>query len=321
MGRLDIAMKELMNDYNVFADAFNFRRAEGHKILSSSLREMDPSAYVSDVMGGVFSSQSSDIARKLVVRGDESRTCALLLLENQFHSDRLMPFRYLYAAAMHWRRVVLETNRLHKKANDLKDLNDFLSGFGPNDFLPRLYMMVLYAGKEPWKGPLRLAELLDRTDADSGLYEPDCRLNIISLAELSEAEIGRFQTNEMKVMATAVRLQDDLKRLEEVSRTDPAFRSVDRELYNVVKISTGFDLPIPQQPKGNNMSTAIEEYKKSVKQEAIEEYKQNVKDERDTQIVTNMLHENMSISVIEKVTNMPHEQIIQIAKANNIPLP
>ena len=65
------------------------------------------------------------------------------------------------------------------------------------------------------------------------------------------------------------------------------------------------------------MSTAIEEYKKSV----IEEYKQNVKDERDTQIVTNMLHENMSISVIEKVTNMPQEQIIQIAKANNIPLP
>ena len=54
---------------------------------------------------------------------------------------------------------------------------------------------------------------------------------------------------------------------------------------------------------------------------AIEEYKKSVKDERDTQIVTNMLQENMSISVIEKVTNMPHEQIIQIAKANNIPLP
>ncbi len=124
----------------------------------------------------------------------------------------------------------------------------------------------------------------------------------------------------MKVMATAVRLQDDLRKLEEVSRTDPAFRSVDRELYDVVKISTGFDLPTPIQPKGNNMSTAIEEYKKSVKQEAIEEYKQNVKDESRNEIVTNMLHENMSISVIEKVTNMPQEQILQIAKANNIPL-
>ena len=317
MGTLDIAMKELMNDYDVFADAFNFRRAEGRKILPASLREMDPSAYMSDVLGGVSATQSSDIARKLVVRGDESRTCALLLLENQFRSDRLMPFRCLYAAAMHWRRLVIATDRLHKKANNLKDPNDFLSGFGPDDFLPRLYMMVLYAGKEPWKGPLRLAELLDRTDAGSGLYEPDCRLNIISLAELSEAEVGRFQTNEMKVMATAVRLQDDLKKLEEVSRTDPAFRSVDRELYNVVKISTGFDLPIPQQSKGNNMSTAIEEYKKSV----IEEYKQNVKDERDTQIVTNMLKKKYSLAMIEDITQISQEQIIQIAKANNIPLP
>jgi hypothetical protein len=321
MGRLDIAMKELMNDYNVFADAFNFRRAEGRKILPSSLREMDPSAYAADALAGVFDSQSSDLARQLVVRGDESRTCAMLLLENQFRSNRLMPFRYLYAAAMHWRRVVMETARLHKKANDLITSDDFLAGFGPDDFLPRLYMMVLYAGKEPWKGPLRLAELLDRTDADSGLYEPDCRLNIISLAELSEAEVGRFQTNEMKVMATAVRLQDDLKKLEEVSRTDPAFRSVDRELYNIVKISTGFDLPTPIQPKGNNMSTAIEEYKKSVKNEGRLEGRLEGAEERDIQIVTNMLKKKCSLAMIEDFIQISQKQIIQIAKANNIPLP
>ena len=69
------------------------------------------------------------------------------------------------------------------------------------------------------------------------------------------------------------------------------------------------------------MSTAIEEYKKSVKREAIEEYKQNVKDERDTQIVTNMLKDHCPIATIEKYTQLQHEQILQIAKANNIPLP
>ena len=69
------------------------------------------------------------------------------------------------------------------------------------------------------------------------------------------------------------------------------------------------------------MSTAIEEYKKSVKNEGRQEGRQEGAEERDIQIVTNMLHENMSISVIEKVTNMPHDQIIQIAKMNNIPLP
>ena len=72
---------------------------------------------------------------------------------------------------------------------------------------------------------------------------------------------------------------------------------------------TSFDLPIPQQSKGNNMSTAIEEYKKSVKEESRNE------------IVTNMLRKKYSLAMIEDITQISQKQILQIAKANNIPLP
>ena len=312
MGRLDIAMKQLMNDRDVFADAFNFRRADGHKLDPSNLREMDPSVYAVDGLSGLSLLQSSDLAQKLVVRSDESRTCALLLLENQSHTDRLMPFRFLYAAAMHWRRVTAEIVKRHRKTNDLEGSDDFLSGFGPGDRLPHAYMMVLYAGKEPWRDPRRLAELLDEADSGCGLYEPDCRLNLISLTELSDAEDPRFKTNEMKVMATAVRLQDDLDRLREVALTDPAFRNVNRDLFNVVQLSTGYKLPQPEKERGNDMGKAIVEYEKKLQEKATEK--------RNNEIVTNMLHEKMAISVIEKVTNVPLAQIIQIAKANNIPL-
>ncbi len=65
------------------------------------------------------------------------------------------------------------------------------------------------------------------------------------------------------------------------------------------------------------MCTAIEEYKKSV----IGEYKQNAKDERDIQIITNILKYQCAISTIEKYTQLQQEQIIQIARANYIPLP
>ena len=65
------------------------------------------------------------------------------------------------------------------------------------------------------------------------------------------------------------------------------------------------------------MSTAIEEYKKSV----IEEYKQNVKDESRNEIVTNMLRKKYSLAINEDITQISQEQILQIAKANNIPLP
>ena len=65
------------------------------------------------------------------------------------------------------------------------------------------------------------------------------------------------------------------------------------------------------------MSTAIEEYKKSV----IEEYKQNVKDESRNEIVTNMLRKKYSLAMIEDITQISQKQILQIAKANNIPVP
>ena len=61
------------------------------------------------------------------------------------------------------------------------------------------------------------------------------------------------------------------------------------------------------------MSTAIEEYKKSVREEGVEENR--------NEIVTNMLRKKYSLSMIEDITQISQEQILQIAKANNIPLP
>ena len=69
------------------------------------------------------------------------------------------------------------------------------------------------------------------------------------------------------------------------------------------------------------MSTAIEEYKKSVKDEGRLEGRQEGADERNKEIVTNMLKDHCAMTTIEKYTQLPQEQILQIARANNIPLP
>ena len=69
------------------------------------------------------------------------------------------------------------------------------------------------------------------------------------------------------------------------------------------------------------MSTAIEEYKKSVKDEGRQEGRQEGADERNNEIVTNMLKDHCAMTTIEKYTQLPQEQILQIARANNIPLP
>ena len=312
MGRLDLAMKRMMKDDNIFVDPFNFLRVDGRGIDPSCLREMDPSVYLADAFTGLSASQTADIGRRLVVRGDDTRTCALLLMENQSYIDLLMPLRCLFASAMRWRDEADIITKKHRKVKDLHDSNALLSSFGPLDRLPHIYPLVLYAGKEPWNGPICVTDLLEETDSGSGLYEADCRLNIISLAELTDAQVARFKTNEMKVMATAVRLHDDKDRLIELTKTDPVFQNVNRELYSVVRWSSGLRLPRPKHKRGNNMKKDYITFEEHIKQKC--------EKAKESEIITNMLQEHCPITSIEKLTKVPHNRILEIAKTNNIPL-
>ena len=53
-----------------------------------------------------------------------------------------------------------------------------------------------------------------------------------------------------------------------------------------------------------------------------EEYiKQKAIDKLHNEIIASMLQDHCSITLIEKVTKVPQNRIIEIAKANNIPLP
>ena len=85
------------------------------------------------------------------------------------------------------------------------------------------------------------------------------------------------------------------------------------DLYDVVKLSTGYELPQPKYTRGNDMRKAFAEYKRIVRAEAAEE--------NSREIAANMLREQIPISKIEKWTRLSQEQILQIAKANNISLP
>ena len=312
MGRLDLAMKMVMKDLTVFTDTFNFCRINGSKIDPSRLREMDPSVYMVEALSGDVHSQTSDLAKRLVICGDESRTCALLLLENQAYVDLLMPLRCLYATALHLREEADIIRKRHKMAQDLKDTDAFLSGFSPIDRLPHVYMLILYAGNKPWNGPLRLSELFSEEDAGCGLYEADCRLNLISLVDLSAAEIARFNTNEMKVMATAIQLQDDPLQLLEVAQTNPAFVDLDAEMYNVVHLTSGFELPPPTHPKENDMKKDLTAVKEILRKEGAEE--------KSATIVANMLMKKCPLTMIEDYIQISRDKILQIAKANNIPI-
>ena len=77
------------------------------------------------------------------------------------------------------------------------------------------------------------------------------------------------------------------------------------------------------------MRKAFAEYKKSIKDEGYREgYQEGLLEgllegveKSNNEIVTNMLMEQIPIAKIEKWTRLSLDQILQIAKANNIPLP
>ena len=85
------------------------------------------------------------------------------------------------------------------------------------------------------------------------------------------------------------------------------------------------------------MRKAFAEYKKSIKeegaqegiqkgiqkgiQEGIQKGIQKGAEESRNEIVTNMLMDHCPIATIEKYTQLRQEQILQIARTNNIPLP
>ena len=52
----------------------------------------------------------------------------------------------------------------------------------------------------------------------------------------------------------------------------------------------------------------------------ISAFKQSIKNERDTEIVTNLLKKKCPLAMIEDLIQISQDKIIQIAKANNIPL-
>ena len=72
------------------------------------------------------------------------------------------------------------------------------------------------------------------------------------------------------------------------------------------------------------MRKAFAEYKKSIKDEGYREgYQEGLLEgveKSNNEIVTNMLMEQIPIAKIEKWTRLSQDQILQIAKANNIPL-
>ena len=103
---------------------------------------------------------------------------------------------------------------------------------GIEDQLKPCVTLVLYFGDE-WAGAKSLHELLDFSDIPRKLREMvnDYRIHILHVQKLTDTSMYR---TDVKQVFDAIRFSQDPEKFRELILTDPAYRSLDIEAYDVI---------------------------------------------------------------------------------------
>ena len=132
---------------------------------------------------------------------------------------------------------------------------EFLSGFKKEDKLVPIITAVIYLGEEPWDGPRSLFDILDVKDDRLYKFLSDYKLNLISPANMDEAEFDKFKTDLGFAMRLIKHQSDDADKI--LMETDQ--RMIDAETARFLNSAINLDLDIVEEKGGVNMCKALKE--------------------------------------------------------------
>lgn len=198
MGKQNLAVNQLLERKDIFADLMNGTVFKGEQILKPEHLELISG------QSGIFYEQDSGFKKALERRGDIRMKAALgtysiiLANETQNKVHYAMPVRSLLYDALEYTKQVQEIEKQHKKDGDNLQGAAFLSGITKEDRLSPVITTILYFGtEEDWDGCKSIYDMLDidteGTSADHlREYLPDYKINLIYVKDIENPEI--FQT-------------------------------------------------------------------------------------------------------------------------------
>lgn len=214
MGKLNLAVNQLLERKDVFADLMNSTLFDGEQILHQEEMER-----ISD-HSGVFQpgkkrrlnarERDGDIRMKVSV-GTYS---VIFANETQRAVHYAMPVRNMLYNVLEYTKQVQEIEKKHKDAGEKLDGDEFLSGIKKEDRIRPVITTVLYSGDD-WDGCKSLQEMLDideETLKKIERYLPDYRINIINAADVGDP--GKFRTS-LKHIFAMLKYRKDKKKLYE----------------------------------------------------------------------------------------------------------
>ncbi len=240
----DIALKQLAEHEDVFAEIFNQLAFHGKAIVKAEELISIPTEAIVTEVEGLLREKRRDI-----VKADKSGHCYHLIfdLENQDRIDYTMPVRIMGYDFASYEKQIREIAAENKKNEDFHVMDRLQE----NQKLAPVISLVLYWGQETWQSPRCLHDMLEFPQGTEEWIKPlipDYPINLVCMAALTEEE-RRGLTTDVRLLADYVAsrkdpkkakniLQDGFQRIRHWKETLTALSAIagDRRYHQMVKV-------------------------------------------------------------------------------------
>ena len=293
MGEKDITQKNFEAYNDVVADIVNGSLFDGQeRIKAENLVDAQPfSQYKAD--DGTIHEQERDVAKYCMDIKCNLRL-ALIGFENQIAIDLDMPIRVFGYDGVSYRDELNQDKIVIDKATGKK--RKIRSKRYP------VITLVLYFGKTPWKKPLCLYDVIDVPDFLKPFVN-DFKINIIDVPRLTPEQVKKYK-GDFQIIA------DYFVQLNSGKRYIPSNKKMQHpdSLLKLMSVLTK-DIRYAECV-GNTASetegTTMCEVLDRIEARGIEKTK--------TEMVLNMLKENLSVEMIARIAKLTVDQVMAIGK-------
>ncbi len=187
----DLTEKNLVEEAEVFADISNVNLYDGRNVIRPEDLELLPQEMHYKDSEGKPAKVMADVRMRWRKNGS---VIAMIQIENQSEINNIMPVRDLGYIFNNYNEQIKE----HQRENERNGRHFYARELGDDERLQPVITFVLYYGKEEWKRPLSILDMLDLDDEEKRELEPfllNHKIHLISLSRLDEKEVEKYKSD------------------------------------------------------------------------------------------------------------------------------
>lgn len=332
MGKADIAVKNWLGNKERFADLFNGTVFGGKQVvLPEELEDMDRETDIIITNKG-GKERGVQRYRDLVKRWNHEILLAVLACEVQDKTHYAMPVRNMLQDSLAYTDQIrsLWRNRRHRKSSDEKgqekkgneqgtirrlSAEEYLSRFKKEDRIYPVITLVFYYDVKKWDGAVELYDMF-RLDASMKKeilikdYLPNYKINLLDAGSVED--VSRFRTDLQQVFGVLKYRGEKEKLQRYMQENRDYFGQVDVETYQALgaflhsgkKLKEVVDSGEEEQI---DMCKALDD----IYADGVKDGEKAGRTQEKLIIITRMIKEGMSASVIRKCTEATDQEIEQ----------